>query len=109
MRAVTVLLICLVAACKEGDPERCEAAVRNYATLMYWRDADATIAKAPAEQRDELRKKKLAEFTQRMDQGLQTLVTQCVSANDKKTIQCMIDAKTADEAEKCAPRAKTVD
>ncbi|MFT3692278.1 MAG: hypothetical protein QM831_04000 [Kofleriaceae bacterium] len=109
MRAVTLLLVVSLAACKEGDPEKCEAAVRNYGTLMFWRDADASIAKAPPEQRDELRKQKLAEFTQRMDQGLQTLVTQCVSANDKKTIQCMIDAKTADDAEKCAPRAKTVD
>ena len=41
------------------------------------------------------------------DQGLQTLVTQCISANDTKTINCMIDAKTADEVEACAPRANT--
>jgi hypothetical protein len=104
MRAVTVLLICL-AACHQGDPDRCEAAVRNYGTLLFWRDADATIEKAPPEKRDELRKQKLSEFTARMDNGLQTLVTQCVSANDKDTIECMIEAKTADEAEKCAPRA----
>jgi hypothetical protein len=104
MRAVTVLLICL-AACHQGDPDRCEAAVRNYGTLLFWRDADVTIEKAPVEKRDELRKQKLSEFTARMDNGLQTLVTQCISANDKDTIECMINAKTADDAEKCAPRA----
>jgi len=104
MRAVTVLLICL-AACHQGDPDRCEAAVRNYGTLLFWHDADITIEKAPVEKRDELRKQKLSEFTARMDNGLQTLVTQCISANDKDTIECMIAAKTADEAEKCAPRA----
>jgi hypothetical protein len=106
MRAVTLLFVCL-AACHQGDPDRCEAAVRNYGTLLFWRDADITIAKAPPEKRDALRKQKLSEFTARMDQGLQTLVTQCISANDTKTIKCMIDAKTADEAEACAPRANT--
>ena len=104
MRAVTVVLVCLV-ACHQGDPDRCETAVRNYGTLLFWRDADVTIAKAPPEKRDELRKQKLSEFTARMDNGLQTLVTQCVSANDTDTINCMIAAKTADDAEKCAPRA----
>jgi len=106
MRFVTLCLaLFLVAGCKQGDPEKCEQAVRNYATLQYWKHADVEIAKAPPEQRDELRKKKLADFTTKMENGVQTLVTQCVSANDKDTINCMIAAKTADEAEKCAPVA----
>ncbi len=105
MRAVTLILALSLAACHQGDPDKCEQAVRNYATLMYWRNADAVIAKAPPEKRDALRKEKLADFTAKMDKGVQTLVTQCVSANDKDTINCMIEAKTAEEAEKCAPRA----
>jgi hypothetical protein len=110
MRAVTFLLIAIAvgaAACHQGDPEKCEQAVRNYGTLMYWRAADKEIEKAPPEKRDELRKQKLSDFTARMDQGVQTLVTQCISANDTDTINCMIAAKTADQAEKCAPNAKT--
>ena len=108
MRFVTLCLaLFLVAGCKQGDPEKCEQAVRNYATLMYWKHADIEISKAPPEQRDDLRKKKLADFTSKMENGVQTLVTQCVSANDKDTINCMIAAKTADEVEKCAPVADT--
>ncbi len=107
MRAVTLLLALLVGCGKQGDPEKCEQAVRNYATLMYWRNADKDIAKAPPEQRDKLRKDHLADFAAHMDKGVQTLVTQCVSANDMDTINCMIAAKTAEEAEKCAPRAET--
>ena len=109
MRAVTFLLIAVSAmtACRQGDPEKCEQAVRNYGTLMYWRAADKEIEKVPPEQRDALRKQKLSDFTSRMDQGVQTLVTQCISANDTDTVNCMIAAKTADEAQKCAPTAKT--
>jgi hypothetical protein len=105
MRAVSLVVLASLAACHQGDPDKCEQAVRNYATLMYWRSADAEIAKAPPEKRDALRKDKLADFTAKMDKGVQTLVTQCVSANDKDTISCMIEAKTAEAAEKCTPRA----
>jgi hypothetical protein len=107
MRVVTFLLLGLVACGRQGDSEKCEQAVRNYATLMYWRNADKDIEKAPAEQRDKLRKDHLADFSAHMDKGVQTLVTQCVSANDTDTINCMIAAKTAEQAEKCAPRAET--
>jgi hypothetical protein len=87
-----------------GDPVRCETAVRNYSTLLFWRDADLVIAKAPAEKRGELRKQKLAELTTRLDNGLEALVGQCVASNDKDAIDCMIAAKTADAAEKCDQR-----
>jgi hypothetical protein len=107
MRAVTFLVVLSIAACHQGDPDKCEQAVRNYATLQYWKHADAAIAKAPPEQREALRKQKLAEFTTKMESGVQTLVTQCISANDKDTVNCMIEAKTADAAEKCAPVATT--
>ena len=106
MRAVTLFLALVVAACHQGDPDKCEQAVRNYATLQYWKHADAAIAKVPAEQREALRKEKLADFTAKMENGIQTLVTQCISANDKDTVNCMIEAKTAEAAEKCAPVAE---
>jgi hypothetical protein len=107
MRAVTFLVVVCLAACKQGDPDKCEQAVRNYATLMYWRAADKAIAAAPVDQRDALRKEKLSEFTGKMEKGVQTLVTQCVSANDKEAVNCMIAAKTADEVQKCASPAET--
>lgn len=107
MRAVTFLVVLALVACKQGDPEKCETAVRNYATLMYWKNADRAIAAAPPEKRDELRKEKLADFTAKMEKGVQTLVTQCVSANDKEAINCMIAAKTAEEVQKCASPAET--
>lgn len=107
MRVVTLLLVGLVACGRQGDPEKCEEAVRNYATLMYWRNADKEIEKAPAEQRDKLRRDHLADYSVQMNKGVQTLVTQCISANDMDTINCMIAAKTAAQAEKCAPRAET--
>ena len=68
---------------------------------MYWKAADTEIAAVPAEQRDALRKQKLAEFSANLEKGLQTLVTQCTSANNKKQINCMIEAKTAEQAKAC--------
>ncbi len=99
MRLVTLALLFAV-GCK-GDPEKCEAAVRNYASLVYWKSADAEIAAVPPEQRDALRKQKLAAFSANLEKGVQTLVTQCTSANNKDQINCMIEAKTADEAKAC--------
>jgi hypothetical protein len=100
MRLVTVLVV-LVAAC-QGDPQKCEKAVRNYATLVYWKQADADIAAAPPEKREQLRKDKLAEFQSQLEKGLQVLVSQCTSANNKDQINCMIEAKTAEQAKECS-------
>jgi hypothetical protein len=102
MRVATSLLVLSLgfAACK-GDPDKCEQAVRNYATLVYWKKADAEIAQAPPEKRDELRKQKLAEFTRQLNDGLETLVTQCTSANNTSQVNCMIEAKTAEAAKAC--------
>ena len=92
--------LAFVTACK-GDPQKCERALRNYMQLVYWEKADAEIAAAPAEKRDALRKDKLAEFEREMQQGLQTVTTQCVSANNDDTVNCMIGAKTAAQAKAC--------
>ncbi len=101
MRVVTLVFALVAAVGCKGDPQKCEAAVRNYASLVYWQGADAEIAAVPPEQRDALRKQKLAEFSANLEKGLQTLVTQCTSANNKDQINCMIEAKTADQAKAC--------
>lgn len=102
MRSLLGLLFAasLCFGCK-GDPEKCEKACRNYAELVYWEQADAEIAAAPLEQRDELRKAKLAEFTKNLENGINTCSSKCLSANEKKDIDCMINAKTAKQAKAC--------
>lgn len=94
-------VLALVTACK-GDPQKCERAVRNYHQLVYWEKADSEISVAPPAQRDALRKTKLAEFEVETQKGVETLVTQCVAANNTDTINCMIEAKTAAQAKACA-------
>lgn len=101
MRFVLVLLVLSTAACK-ADREQCEQAVRNYATLMYWKKANAEIAAKPQAQREQLRKDKVARFTYEMESGVDVLVSQCQSANNEEMIECMIAAKTADQALECA-------
>ena len=106
MRA-RVLLVALSASvlgllgCK-GDPNKCEQAARNYATLVYWKRADAEIAKLPKEQRDADRKKRLSKFTNELESEIDFIVKQCVNANNDEQTDCMIAAKTGDEAAKCA-------
>ena len=95
------LLVALALVGCKGDPVKCEKAVRNYYSLLYWDKADAEIAKAPEQDRDKLRKEKLARFEIEMEKGVDTVVSQCVSANNDKQIDCMIDAKTATEAKAC--------
>lgn len=93
-------MVAVMAGC-HGDPKKCEQAVRNYATLVFWKQADVVIAAAPPDQRAKLRQDKLAEFQTQLDKGLQTLVSQCTSANNKDQISCMIEAHTAEQAKKC--------
>jgi hypothetical protein len=100
VRASIVLVIIFMLGC-QGDPEKCEQAVRNFATLVYWQQADAKIAAAAPADRDALRKQKLAEFTGQLERGMPTLVSQCQAANNSSQITCMIDAKTADQAKAC--------
>ena len=96
-----VLAIALLAGACKGDPVKCDQGCRNFATLVYWKHADAEIASVPAEQRDALRKKKLGELNQMFERGLDMCVTQCMSANNEADTDCLIAAKTADQAESC--------
>ena len=95
-----LVILPLFAACK-GDPEKCERAVRNYSQLVYWQQADAAIAAAPPEQREPLRKNKLAAFEAEMQRSLDTIVSKCTSANNDTQTNCMIEAKTAEQAKAC--------
>ena len=98
-----LLVLAAAAACK-GDPDKCEKACRNYAELVYWQKADADIAAVPPEQRDALRKEKLAKFTGDLERGINLCTSQCVSATatSDKQADCMIAAKTADAVKACA-------
>ncbi|HEY5937020.1 MAG TPA: hypothetical protein VIU61_20360 [Kofleriaceae bacterium] len=106
MRRVLIALtaITLAGACK-GDAKKCEEAARNYATLMYWKTADAEIAALPESQRALARHKKLSAFTNGLEAGIDARIQQCVSANNEEQIECMIKAKTAEEVSKCAEPA----
>ncbi|HEX2691012.1 MAG TPA: hypothetical protein VHN14_30570 [Kofleriaceae bacterium] len=94
------LALALVGACK-GDAQKCETGCRNYATLQYWKVTDAELVAAPADQRDALRKRKLGEFNQKLESGIDMCVSQCQSANNDTQIDCLIAAKTADQATEC--------
>lgn len=100
MRWVT-LAIAFGIGCS-GDPQRCEQAVRNYASLVYWKEAESAIAAAAPEQRQQVRREKLAEFQTQLGKGLKVLISQCTSANNKDQITCMIAAKTAEQAKECS-------
>jgi hypothetical protein len=101
MRLLLLAVLCAIVGCK-GDREKCEAASRNFATLMFWSQAEPLIAKAPADQRDKLRKEKLACFTYELETKIDVVVTQCQAANNDEQVDCMIAAKTADQALACA-------
>jgi len=106
MRLVVLSLLFGVVACK-ADAQKCEQAARNFATLTFWKKADAEIAAAPASQRKLMRQKKLSAFTNELEGKIDVVVSQCQSAGNDKQIDCMIDAKTADEALECADLVPT--
>jgi len=99
MRLV-LLLTLLLCACK-GDAQKCETGCRNFATLVYWKNVDAEVASTPPDQRDALRKRRLGEFDSKLENGIDMCVSQCQSANNETDIDCMIAAKTADQATGC--------
>jgi len=107
MRRVTLLVFVLglCSGCK-GDKQKCEQAARNYATLTYWGRVDKEIAAAPADKRDGLRKKRLSEFANELESKIDVVVSQCQSANNDDQIDCMIAAKTADQAVECAEQVE---
>jgi hypothetical protein len=100
LRAVVIAVLGLLAACK-GDHDKCEKACRNYGTLLYWDIADKAIQAAPPAERDALRKRKLGEFSSLLENGVDTCINQCTSANNDKQNDCMTNAKTAAEAKLC--------
>jgi hypothetical protein len=98
-----IAALCLAAAvagCK-GDAVKCDQACRNYFTLLYWADADPKIASAPPAERDAMRKQLLAEFDAKMTRGVDVCSTKCVSADDEKDTDCMIEAKTPAAVKAC--------
>jgi hypothetical protein len=102
MRSLLALvLLAGLSACK-ADAQKCEQASRNFATLTFWKKADAEIAKAPPEKREALRRKKLSLFTAELEAKIDLVVSQCQSANNEDQIDCMIAAKTAEAALECA-------
>jgi hypothetical protein len=103
MRAVLLVAVAVaLVGCGRGDPQKCDAACRNYASLMYWKDADVEIAKAPEEQRPALKKQKLAELAQKVENGVDFCVSKCQAANNDGQMKCMIEAKTAKTVKACA-------
>ena len=100
---LALLLVALVhlAACK-ADAHKCEQASRNFATLTYWKRVNAEIAAQPPEKREALRRRRLSEFTAELENKIDLVVKQCQSANNEDQIDCMIAAKTAEEALECA-------
>lgn len=104
MRWILVGMLGLVAPGCRGDAQRCAQACRNYGNLVYGTSADleATIAAAPPDQRDALRQQKQADLAQRLELHVGICVSQCTSIDDPKTVDCMIAARTADQALACA-------
>ena len=96
--AVTALM--LAGACR-GDAKKCELGCRNYATLIYPQIVDAEVAAAPADQRDAVRKRMLGEFDEKVQSGIDLCVSKCQSANNEADTECLIAAKTADQATAC--------
>lgn len=98
---VLLLVGTAIAACR-GDAQQCDQGCRNAAGLVYWRTADQEIAAAPADQRDALRKRKLAEFATKLEGGVDMCVSQCQAAGNQAQIDCLIAARTADQALACS-------
>jgi hypothetical protein len=108
MRYVCVVIFAalLGTACK-GDKQKCEQAARNYAELMFWKKANTEINALPEAERDLARKKKMSAFTNELENNIDFITEQCVSANNEKQVECMIAAKTAEAVAKCADPAGT--
>lgn len=93
-------IVLALAGCRV-DANKCEQACRNSATLKYWREADKAIAASPAEQRDALRKQKVAELDKMIADGLDGCVLRCQSGRNEDQVDCLIAARTAEQATTC--------
>lgn len=101
------LVIALAIALTAGagcrvDAQQCDQACRNAMSLVYWKAADQEIAAAAADQRDALRKQKMGEFTQKVEAGIDGCVLRCQSARNRDTVDCLIAARTAEQAQACS-------
>jgi hypothetical protein len=101
MRASLALVLAFVIAGCQGDPQKCEQAVRNYTSLVFWASADREIGSAAPDKQEAMRKQKLIEYNTQLERGLPTMVSQCQAAHNTDTIDCMIAAKTVDQAKAC--------
>ena len=97
---LAVALALVICACR-GDPVKCDQGCRNFATLAYWKHADEQVAAAPVDQRDALRKRMLGKFDSELENGVDMCISQCQSANNADQVDCMIEAKTGDQALAC--------
>lgn len=97
---LALAMVLLLGACK-GDMVKCEQSCRNYANLVYWKKAEADIEAVPMAERDALRKQKLQELEGYLQRGMDMCVSQCQSANNEDTMDCVIAAKKAEQAEAC--------
>jgi hypothetical protein len=100
-RSLLVVTLLALGACK-GDRQQCETVCRHVFEVAYWEKADAEIAAAPADQRDKLRKKKLGDFSTRLEDGVDLCINQCVSANNKDQNKCLLAAKKAADIVTCS-------
>src|ERR1700760_4837997 len=101
MRATLALVLAIVIGTSfgcQGDPQKCEQAVRNYTSLVFWASADREIGSAAPDKQEQMRKDKLVEYNTQLECGLPTMVSQCQAAHNTSTIDCMIAVKTADQA-----------
>lgn len=99
------VVLALVVGCSRPSAKDCEEAIRNWYTLLFWEQAEAEIANAPADQRDALRAEKAKEKETKLEKGLELGINQCRGARDHDGVKCMKEAKTAAQARKCrAPK-----
>jgi len=99
--AILTAALAVGTGCKRPSPEDCEAAISNWFKLVYWEQVEKEIAEAPPEQREELRKTKLADRDAKMKEGMDLAVAQCRAARDFEGVKCMKAATTAAQARAC--------
>ena len=117
-------------ACK-ADKKKCEAACRNHFTLVYQAELDAELAKAPevcppapvvpvpgeleraqaqaavlgtavgCVDRKSLKARRNAEFSSRLENGVNLCIEGCASAGNDDQMDCLIKANTAKAAKAC--------
>jgi hypothetical protein len=90
-----------VAGCRV-DAQKCDQACRNMYTLTFWKKLEPELAAAPADQRDALRKQKTDELVKQLADGMEGCVMRCQSGRDTETVDCLLAAKTADQAIACS-------